>query len=311
MSSFPLFSSLSASRPFFMPQPAMSAISAKALLTASLPHVVPASRLEVRPMPELVSSGIRALDSLTGGFPRASLTEVCGEASSGRTSLLLALLASATQRHEACALVDVSDAFDPLSAAAAGVNFERLLWVRCEQNSYSPRRHRTTEKTNRQMGSPVEQALRVSDLVLQSGGFGLVAIDLADVPFKIARRIPLTTWFRLQRAVEHTPTVLCVITPKPCAQSCAALLLSMQAESLMKKPSAFSSQQSVKNNDIVKAHGCSHAEPARQKAQASAPEIPWHSQLLEGFNVRSEVLRSRRKPSQSESATFITKTRFA
>ena len=47
-------------------------------------------------------------------------------------------------------------------------------------------------------------------------------IDLGDVPLKIARRIPLTSWFRFQRAIEHTSTVLFVITQAPCAQTCAA-----------------------------------------------------------------------------------------
>jgi hypothetical protein len=258
----------------------MPAISAKAFLAASLPQVVPASRLAVRPMAELVSSGIRALDALTGGLPRGSLTEVCGEASSGRTSVLLALLAAATQRQEACALVDVSDAFDPLSAAAAGIHFERLLWVRCGENMR--RRHKGPEKTGKTEN--LEQALRVSDLLLQSGGFGLVAIDLANVPFTIARRIPLATWFRFQRAVEHTPTVLCAITPKPCTQSCAALVLSMQADSVGKKPSAFS----------------------------SSAEIPRHSQLFEGFNIRSQVLRSRMSRKPAQSVRFATQTtRFA
>jgi hypothetical protein len=277
MSSFPLFSSVLPNRPYL---PAMRAISAKAFLTASLPNVVPASRLEVRPTAELVSSGIRALDALTGGLPRGSLTEVCGEASSGRTSMLLALLAAATQRQEVCALVDASDAFDPLSAAAAGVHFERLLWVRCGENT----RRRHKDKTGKTEN--LEQALRVSDLLLQSGGFGLVAIDLADVPGKIARRIPLVTWFRFQRAVEHTATVLCVITPKPCAQSCAALVLSMQAELVGRKRAVFSFQPS--------------------------PEFPRQAQLFEGFNVRSEVLRSRMSRKPAQSVRFATQaTRFA
>src|SRR6266446_1348818 len=96
-----------------------------------LAAVVPASRLDVRPAPEMVSSGIPQLDSLTGGLARGCLTEICGTASSGRTSVLLFALARATQRGEVCALVDASDAFDPASAAAAGMEMSRLLWVRC------------------------------------------------------------------------------------------------------------------------------------------------------------------------------------
>ena len=81
-----------------------------------LAHITPASRLDIRPAPEMVSSGISALDTLTGGLPRGCLTEICGSASSGRTTLLLAALAAATRRGEYCAVVDASDALDPHSA---------------------------------------------------------------------------------------------------------------------------------------------------------------------------------------------------
>jgi len=82
--------------------------------------------------PELKPCGVKELDEmLGGGFPCGSVVELCGTACSGRTSLSLALLAQATRRQEACALVDVSDCFDLESAAAAGVDLERLLWIRC------------------------------------------------------------------------------------------------------------------------------------------------------------------------------------
>src|SRR5579864_9033730 len=97
-----------------------------------------ASHLEVRPAPEMVSSGIREFDALTGGLPRGCLTQICGPASSGRTTLLLAALAAATRRGEFCAVVDASDALDPHSVAAAGVELDRLLWVRCRENSPQP-----------------------------------------------------------------------------------------------------------------------------------------------------------------------------
>src|SRR5467141_1443389 len=81
---------------------------------------------------ELQPSGVGELDAvLGGGFPRGSLVELCGPASSGRTSLAFSLLAQATERQETCAYVDVSDSLDPLSLAAAGVELPRLLWVRC------------------------------------------------------------------------------------------------------------------------------------------------------------------------------------
>jgi hypothetical protein len=293
-----------------------------------LAGVTPASRLEVRPTPEMVSSGVREIDALTGGLPRGCLTEVCGPASSGRTSVLLAALAAATQRQEVCVLVDTTEAFDPLSAAAAGVNFERLLWVRCGVNkkNISPLSHRDTEKTkkkDRRMEDLVEQALRVTDLLLQSGGFGLVAIDLGDVPFQTARRIPLTSWFRFQRAVENTSTVLFVVASAPCAQTCAALLLRVRGKS-GEKPSAVSCQLSVKTDfgsaldaspgghgcGCTGGHGFSRAVSVHKKIRASALEVPAHAQFLDGLRVQAELLRSRmeRKPAQSVSAEFATKT---
>jgi hypothetical protein len=239
-------------------------------------------------------------------------------------------LAAATQRQEACTLVDVSDAFDPLSAMAAGVDFERLLWVRCGVERTAAERHKNTGhgpsaalRVNSSRGyeikedlapkerKSVEQALRVTDLLLQSGGFGLVVIDLGDVPFQTARRIPLTSWFRFQRAVERTSTVLFVITPAPCAQTCASLLLKVTA----KKLSAFSCQPSAQKNSLdvldrtVEGHGFSHAAIASKESRALAPEIPTHAQLMDGFRVQGELLRSRfeRKPVRSVTGAFTTK----
>jgi len=292
MSSLPLVSTAAPGR--FVPV-AASARSTLVLERLSaipkLAGVTPAARLDVRPALQMVPSGVREIDALTGGLPRGCLTEICGPASSGRTSVLLAALAAATQRQEVCALVDISDAFNPHSAAAAGVYFERLLWVRCggtKQKAGSPRRHRVTEKTEknenarRQIEKPVEQALQVTDLLLQSGGFGLVIIDLGDTPLKMARRIPLTSWFRFQRAVEHTATVLFVISQVPCAQTCASLVLKVSG----KKLSALGSQLAAENS-------------------------PAHAQLLDGLQVQGELLRSRldRKPAGSVTAAFTTKVR--
>src|SRR5271154_4432269 len=142
MSSLPLVSAAAIGRPVTV------AVSARPTLVfqrlsamPKLAGVTSASRLEARPTPQMVPSGVREIDALTGGLPRGCLTEICGPASSGRTSVLLAALAAATQRQEVCALVDVSDAFNPRSAAAAEVNFERLLWVRCGPLRNSLQRH--------------------------------------------------------------------------------------------------------------------------------------------------------------------------
>jgi hypothetical protein len=163
-----------------------------------------------RPAPECVPTGVPDLDAATGGLPRGCLTEIFGPASSGRTSLLLSILAQATHREEVCALVDAEDAFDPASAGAAGVHLDRLLWVRSANNA--------------------EHALKAADLLIQGGGFGLVVLDLGDTPPATARRISLTSWFRLRRAVENTPTVLISVARQSNAKTCASLQLECARE---------------------------------------------------------------------------------
>jgi len=158
-----------------------------------------------RPEPVLLPSGIPGIQ-----LPRGSLTEIYGQASSGRTSLLVSILAEATSRQEICALVDSEDAFDPSSAAEAGVALDRLIWVRSAHNA--------------------EHALKATDLLIQGGGFGLVAFDLGDTPPQTTRRISMTSWFRLRRAVEHTPTVLIALGLQPNAKTCASLLVECRRE---------------------------------------------------------------------------------
>jgi recombination protein RecA len=167
-----------------------------------------------RPAVETVRSGIPEIDQAPpgpGGLPRGSLTEIFGPDGSGRARLLVSILAEATARQEACALVDAEDSFDPVSAAAAGVRLQHLLWVRPRHNA--------------------EQALKAADLLVQGGGFGMVALDLGGTPPLTARRIALTSWFRLRRAVEHTPTVLVSVARYSNAKTCAALQMECVRES--------------------------------------------------------------------------------
>lgn len=231
-----------------------------------LVEVRPASRLEVRPRPEMLSTGVPEIDALSGGIPCGHLSKIYGAPSSGKTSALLAAIAAATRRDETCVLIDASDSFDPASGQAAGVEFGRLLWVRC--GGYKRKflwEHR------------LEQVLKTTDLILQSGGFGLVALDLAGIPEKFVRRIPLASWFRFQRAVEHTKTALLVITEFRCAESCAALILK------------FENQLST------------------VRRQSSTPT---HTQLIESMQLQVEIVRSRleRKPMQSVKSNFVTRS---
>lgn len=328
----------------------------------TIPGVRPASALEIRPAPEMMPFGIPSLDALTGGVPRGALTEMIGPGSSGRTSVMLALIAEVTRRQEVCALVDSTDSFDPASAQAAGVDLRRMLWIRCgrasesrdtdrniasRQQRPSPKstepaaRTTTVARTMNQVAPPakniswsihqnydsrlrhamvnggenyksreawsvqrnsapaaekrnpslrfaearkakwdrLDQALKATDLLLQSGGFGLVIVDLGDISVEQARRIPLTSWFRFRRVVENTPTILMVLAKDSCAKTCASLVMQLSAD-------------------------------PRRSGQTNSESQLTHVSLLDGLNVRVELLRTRleRKPVRSAVANLETRT---
>jgi recombination protein RecA len=131
--------------------------------------------------------------------------------------------------------------------------------------------------------------LKVTDLLLQSNGFGMIVLDLGDVPVPSARRIPLASWFRFRRAVEHTPTALLVLEQQPIAGSCSSVLV---------KVSGVRSQVSGK-------------KLAALSSQFSANRLA-HTELLDQFEIRAELIRSRleRKPAQS-AASFSSRATWA
>ena len=126
---------------------------------------------------------------------------------------MFSALAHATRHEEVCAVVDTTNGFDPKSAAEAEMNFERLLWIRCANN--------------------LEHAFKATDLLLQGGGFGLVMLDLGDVPAKSAKRIISSWWYRFRRTLEATPTALVVIAEESCVRSCATLALELRGETCL------------------------------------------------------------------------------
>ena len=229
-------------------------------------------RRENRPV-EILPTGVSEIDALINGLPRGAITEIAGAISSGRTSLLLSALAVATGQEEACALVDCNDTFDLCSAKTARVDLNRVLWVRCHNR--------------------LERAFKATDLLLQSGGFGLVVLNLADVAAKCARRIVSTWWFRFRRALENTPTALIVITPVACVRSCARMVLEVNKETAV----WFEARPAdLKDDDarlIIKSSRGPATTPARhlslvtESNQNGSPEslLP-HSRLFRGICVR-------------------------
>jgi len=300
--------------------------------------------------PEPLPTGIVEVDALLeGGLPLGSLTEITGPACSGRSTLVASILAGATQQGGSCAYVDAADAFDPLSAAAIGINLRRLLWIRAGQTEKAaigesvnaptdiPRKANTdswaqdvycgsagkhprmeiqgmdvaveklfrTENsllrdkrignpgtTNRTLGEPVDytprcsesirgrrieqvavnrqsarrgeaalhkgtivpirsthsslrppslavsqnrsakeiwtsldRALRATDLLLNTGGFRVIVLDMGDVRPELVRRIPLASWYRYRLQAEKSQVLFLLLTQTLCANSCASVAL--------------------------------------------------------------------------------------
>jgi hypothetical protein len=161
------------------------------------------------PEDRVAPTGVPAIDDpLGGGFRRGHLSEIVGPRSTGRTTMLCQMLAAATGRGEVVAVVDTCDRFDPRSAADAGVDLTRLLWIR-ERGDAS-------------------RALKALNLVVQAGGFGIVAFDLADVPAPAIRQFPYTTWMRLSRVIEGSQTALVLLGAGRIARSSGGATVALQ-----------------------------------------------------------------------------------
>jgi hypothetical protein len=145
----------------------------------------------------LLATGIVSLDAaLGGGLPRGRVVELTGRRSTGRTGLACAIAAHATRQGTVVGWVDPADALDPDTMVATGIAPTRVLWIRPRSEHDAP---------------------RATELVLTTGGFGLVVLDLAE-----AAPHPLP-WPRLARAAERTRTTLLVLSHQTCTGSHAAL----------------------------------------------------------------------------------------
>lgn len=159
-----------------------------------LASLAPPLRGEDRRRLAPLSFGASALDGLlAGGLPRGALSELHGPPSSGRTGLAVALAARSTRAGALVAWVDPADRFDPKDAAEAGLDLARCLWLR----------------GGGALG--LTRALSALGVVLGSGLFEAVVLDLAGVPADELRRLPGTSWIRLARTIEDSPTALLLV----------------------------------------------------------------------------------------------------
>ncbi|HYL63471.1 MAG TPA: hypothetical protein VE077_12710 [Candidatus Methylomirabilis sp.] len=120
----------------------------------------------------------------------------------------------------------------------------------------------------------MEQALKAADLLLHSGGWGVLVFDLGSISWVDARRIPLSTWFRFQRTIENTPMILLLLAEESCAKSCASVVLRCQR--------------------------------LRENWNSAARNIRQSPATLQGFEVQGEIVRSRTHIPAADTASWET-----
>jgi hypothetical protein len=165
-------------------------------------------RFQQRPVParSFLTTGLPFLDRVSGGgLPKNAITElITPKRSAGSASLIHALLRSAHKDRHFVALIDGSDSFDPSSSDSSALR--HLLWVRCRK---------------------AFDAIKAADLLLRDGNFPLVIVDLVLNPIEELRKIPQTSWYRLQRLVEAVPTA-CLVINRPGIVSSAQLKIVLE-----------------------------------------------------------------------------------
>lgn len=151
-------------------------------------------------------TGLMAIDNLLqGGLPKSAISElVSNQFRAGSALIAAALLRQSYQTNQWLGLVDSQDCFDP--TPLENTLLSRLLWVRCRET---------------------KQAFKAADLLLRDGNLPVVVFDLRLSPATELRRIPATTWYRLQRIIELTSISLLVVTPCPMVKA-AQVRLSLE-----------------------------------------------------------------------------------
>lgn len=113
---------------------------------------------DIEPLQRIPSQSI-AIDEVTGGgYPLGRIIELFGGESSGKTTACLHAIASAQRMFpdKVCGIVDSEYAFDPVYAAAIGVNVGELVIAQPESG---------------------EDGFAILQGMIESGGFSLIVVD--------------------------------------------------------------------------------------------------------------------------------------
>jgi len=177
-----------------------------------------------REVTRVAASGIDALDQrIGGGWPLGAISEVVGARSSGRTRVLVSTLTKATAEGQVVALVDALDRFDARAAADLGLDLTRVLWIRGAPLTIETARPAVIDHA-------ITQAVRAFDLVIRAGGFGVVALDLGDIPPRRLQAFPAVTWLRLAHATEGRDTAGVLTSEVPIGRSARGVSVQIAAE---------------------------------------------------------------------------------
>jgi hypothetical protein len=332
-----------------------SAITIRMQVESALARKIPSA---LTPPPKIVrpvvETGIEPLDDLLqGGLPVGAVSELIGPECSGRTSMALSFLARVTDANKVCAWIDVSNTFDPASAAALGVNLKKLLWIRCGVQQaetarrtqrfllpekyfnpspikkglhgggfgphprrevrglsdavgdlFAPRcaepQHRprpqkestepssisvtqTVRATRRaRQYDAIEQGIRSADLLMQTGGFSAIVLDLGSIAPEYVARVELSTWHRYRLAAERTQSSVLLLTQHPCAKSSSELQL------------RFSSHYEIENTTVFNGMR-PHVEVVRQRFT----------------QTRSNIVPLRKPPQSARTTCWESRTTWA
>ncbi|MFN2475869.1 MAG: hypothetical protein ABR526_05950 [Chthoniobacterales bacterium] len=158
-----------------------------------------------------IPTGLAPLDeALGGGLAKGAITELTSpHPSAGSALVISALLHLAHQQRHFLALIDGRDSFDPQPLGNA--RLRHLLWLRCTK---------------------ALDAVKAADLLLRDGNFPIVALDLVLNSADELRKIPQTSWYRLQRLAEAVPSAFLILTRRSMISSAQSKLVLQNAWSL-------------------------------------------------------------------------------
>ena len=237
---------------------------------------------------QVAAFGLSSLDErLQGGVPRGQVSELIGSVSSGRTSLSWVWLGAATRRGESVALIDTFDRFDVATGQASGIDLSRLLWIRGQAITKTSAAidpawlpgARAVDGPGTLLERTIDRALKALNLVLQSGVCTAVVVDFADVPPAGLRRVPHTTWFRLQRIVEGTDIACLLLGPMPLARSAGGITINTGATGLSAVAPSGAKADAAGASALATAHWAGDHDRSRR---------------LAGLQVRTRVSSPRR-----------------